>query len=120
VKILLVEDNEDLAQSMRLLLSLQGYEVRSYPRSRALLEEADRIGENDVLVTDYYLPDLNGVELVKQLRSRLPKLRAMLLTGSREEGIVKAAGALAGCGILHKPLDCDELLSYIRGMEPPS
>jgi DNA-binding NtrC family response regulator len=116
MKILLVEDNVDLAESMEALLMLQGHVARSFLTSRELLDAPDCIDSADLVITDYYLPDLNGVELIKRLRARRPGLQAMLLTGSRESSIVKAASQIAGCGLLHKPLDTDELDAVLRQM----
>ena len=116
MKIILVEDNADLAQSMQMLLSLQGHEARIFLTSQQLLDEAACTDDADLVVSDYYLPDLNGVELIKRLRARRPGLQAVLLTGSREESIVRAASRIADCDILHKPLDCEELTRTLESL----
>ena len=114
--VVLVEDNPDLVESMRVLLELNGCSVKTFFRARDLLEwgalEADH-----VVVTDYYLPDMNGVELVTRLRRRHPGLRAMLVTGSREELILRSARSIPNCELLFKPVDCEDLCRRIARLE---
>jgi len=109
MQIHVVEDNPDMLESLRMLLELRGFRVKSYLRGLELLDAADRIGPDDVVISDYYMPDVNGVELLKRVRQVEPKVRALLLTGSREEGIVASARNLTKCGIVYKPLDVESL-----------
>jgi two-component system phosphoglycerate transport system response regulator PgtA len=118
VKLILVEDNADLALSMRTLLELRGYEVDCYLSAADFLRAAGSLSDRDIVITDYYLPDLNGIELVRQARATRPGVKAILLTGSREEAIVKAAKAVPGCRIEYKPLDYEALertITQVRG-----
>jgi DNA-binding NtrC family response regulator len=116
VKVILVEDNADLVESMRALLQLHGHEAECYLTASQLLDNLGRVGERDLVVSDYYLPDLNGVELLKRVRAERPGVKAILLTGSREDGIVKAAQAIPGCDVLFKPLEYESLARSIRAM----
>ena len=116
MKVILVEDNADLVESMRLLLQLHGHEAKCYLTGSELLQDLSGIGEQDLVVSDYYLPDLNGVELLKRVRAERPGVKAILLTGSREDGIVKAAQAIPGCGVLFKPLEYESLARSMRAM----
>lgn len=109
MKLVLIEDNADLALTMRALLELRGYQVECYLNGQDFLREVDRLGEDDVVITDYYLPDLNGIDLLKQARAKRPGIKAILLTGSREEGIVRAARGVAQCKVEFKPLDYEML-----------
>jgi two-component system phosphoglycerate transport system response regulator PgtA len=114
VKLILVEDSADYAESMRMLLELRGYEVRCYLSAHEFLQQADSLSDDDILITDYYLPDLNGIELVKRARERCPRVKAILLTGSREDSIVSAAQQVPRCRVEFKPLDYESLEQSIR------
>jgi len=114
VKLVLVEDNADLAASMRLLLELRGYDIDCYLNAQALLQKEATIEDADVVISDYYLPDLNGIELIKRIRAYRPAIKAILLTGSREQSIVDAARAIPGCRVEFKPLDYESLDRCIR------
>jgi two-component system phosphoglycerate transport system response regulator PgtA len=116
VKVILVEDNADLVESMRVLLQLHGHEAKCYLTASEALDDLGSIGEQDLVVSDYYLPDLNGVELLKRIRAERPGVRAILLTGSREDGIVEAAQSISGCGVLFKPLEYEALARSMKAM----
>lgn len=105
----LVEDNADMLESLRLLLELRGHAVRTYLRALDLIDNIERLGAQDVVVSDYYLPDLNGVALLRRVREAHPGMPGVLLTGSREGGIANAAKSLKNCAVLYKPLDVESL-----------
>ena len=116
MKLVLIEDNADLALTMRTLLELRGYEVSCYLNGSDFLQHAGTLGDDDVVITDYYLPDLNGIELLRLAREKRPGVKAILLTGSREEGIVRAAAEIRDCRIEFKPLDYEALDRGIRAV----
>jgi len=118
MKIHLVEDNPDMLESLRMLLELRGYRVRAYLRALDLVDALASVEAEDVVVSDYYLPDMNGVELLRRLRTRHPHLRAVLLTGSREEEIAASAQTLRNCTVLYKPLDFDALERGMFDLHP--
>jgi DNA-binding NtrC family response regulator len=114
VKLVLVDDNADFALSMRMLLEIRGYEVRAYITAQEFLQDLGNLAEDDILITDYYLPDLNGIEVVKRARAKRPGLRAILLTGSREDSVARAARAIRNCRIEYKPLHYEALERGIK------
>jgi signal transduction histidine kinase len=67
LRVLVVEDNADSAESLRLLLEMAGHEVRTAPDGAAGLEAAERFGP-DVVLCDIGLPGMNGYELAERLR----------------------------------------------------
>jgi CheY-like chemotaxis protein len=79
-QILLVDDNRDGLLVRRLLLEELGYGVQMAPNG----EEGLKLFENgsfDVIVTDYRMPRLNGVELIQRIRKVNPNARIILLSG---------------------------------------
>ena len=104
-----------MLESMRMLLELRGYTVRTYLRALDLLDEVHRVRADDIVVSDYYLPDMNGVELLKRIRFERPRVRAVLLTGSREVGVMKAVRAsISDCTVLYKPVDFQVLENGLK------
>lgn len=68
-RILVADDNSDLAESIAMLLRLEGHEVHIANDGRSALELAEKF-EPNVAVLDIGLPGLNGYELARRLRSR--------------------------------------------------
>ena len=114
MKLVLVDDNADFVISMRMLLEMRGYDVKAYLTAQEFLLDVGTLGEDDLLITDYYLPDLNGIEVVRRARARRPGLRAILLTGSREDSVVRAARSIRDCRVEYKPLPYEALEEGIR------
>ena len=117
MKLILVDDNADFAETMRYLLQIRGYEVQCHFSGQDILGRVATVADDDLIITDYYLPDVNGVELVKRIRAERPGVKAILLTGSREAGIEKAARQLADCEVEFKPVDCESLEQTIQRLE---
>jgi PAS domain S-box-containing protein len=76
-RILVVDDNDDQAQSLRMLLSMMGHEVRVAPDGPSALAALDDF-DADVALVDIGLPGMSGYELARRIREQ-PRLRHLLL-----------------------------------------
>ena len=113
-KILLVEDDHDFSESLRLLLQIKGFEaVLARSGEEALdLFDADPFG---FVLMDIKLPGMSGVETLEELLVRAPRTRILLMTGcERGSGEVASASMTGAIGILYKPFRINELLGYIE------
>ena len=70
MKVLVVDDNPDLARSSALLLQLEGHETRSAETGAAAVAAAAEF-RPDVALLDLWLPDMGGVEVARRLRADL-------------------------------------------------
>lgn len=96
-RVLYVDDHDDSAEMLKLVLADVDYEVESARTVKQALEMASRI-EFDLYVVDKHLPDGSGLELIKQLNKLTPGIPSIVYTGDvyevhREEAM--AAGAHA-------------------------
>jgi DNA-binding response OmpR family regulator len=113
VRILLVEDDVTLGGGLQQALTAQGYPV-VWARSGGEALERAAADRTDLVLLDLRLPDLDGVEVCRQLRSRQPALTIVMLTARREE-IDVIVGLDAGADdYLTKPFRLGELLARIR------
>lgn len=97
------------------VLSLAGYEVDTAANGQ---EALDRIAARsyDVIVSDLYMPSLDGVGLYRALEERRPELlrRIGFVTGTTELPVFQRFLAETGVPALHKPFNLDDLLRFIR------
>src|SRR5258708_38176653 len=111
-RVLIVEDEPALLRALRINLRARGYDVRVASAGREALAEA-RHRPPDVVVLDLGLPDLDGTEVIRELRgwSSTPVLVLSGRAGSEDK-----IGALdAGAGhYVPKPFDMEELLARLR------
>jgi FixJ family two-component response regulator len=117
--ILVVDDDAAVCNSLKFSLELEGFAVRTYPSSRELLRECD-IPDYGCLVIDYHLPEMNGLELLKQMRRRDCALPAILVT-THVSANMRERAAAAGMSIVEKPLINSGLVDAINNiLVPPS
>jgi two-component system response regulator FixJ len=107
-----VDDDQAVRESLKFTLEVVGFEVRAYDSARQLLDDAS-IPRSSCLVTDYHMPELNGLELVAKLRERHVSLPAVLVTGLPSEELRNRA-AEAGVALLAKPVLDDRLVDSIQ------
>lgn len=81
-KILLVDDDRQLLQSLRKQLTASGFKVRTAASGAEALKIANGLTELDLLVTGVLLPELNGIELARTLLARRPGLKVAFISGT--------------------------------------
>jgi CheY-like chemotaxis protein len=114
-RILIVEDHPDTQQGMKQLLQLYGYHVLTANNGQQGLMKASA-HLPDLIITDVMMPVMDGIEMVKQLRSSVAFRATPIIVVSAY--ITKAAEAVqAGANdVLPKPLDTDLLIHRIEGL----
>lgn len=120
LSVVLVEDDHALARVWKTLFEMLGYQITCFHTGAELLRQRDQLGRVDVIISDYYLPDLNGVELIREIRRDQPTLPAILLTGSHEKFIREAVQNIPNCHILYKPLDIADVEAKLAEILPRS
>ena len=109
---LVVDDDSAVRNSLKFILEVEGFQVRIFSSAEELLNE-DSLPDASCLVVDYYMPGMNGLELVAQLRGRDVLIPAILITPAPSENLRNRAAA-AGVPIVEKPLLGSRLLDSIR------
>jgi two-component system response regulator FixJ len=110
--VLLVDDDIAVKDSLKFTLEVAGFEVRAYGSAKQLLSEQS-IPLTSCLVTDYQMPEMNGLELVTKLRERRVSVPAIIVTARPDENLRKRA-AEAGIAILEKPILGNRLFDSIQ------
>jgi PAS domain S-box-containing protein len=114
-RILLVEDDPDVAVLTRSLLSEKGYTVRTYRSVADAFRAFEQPGIMwDLVLSDAILPDGRGIDLVRQLRRRQPSLEAILCSGYDDERASLDQIRLEELLFLAKPYTATDLLRKVR------
>jgi DNA-binding response OmpR family regulator len=114
IRALIVEDEKNLVGLLRKYLEREGFEVDEALDGRAALEVARR-SEPDVVVLDWMLPGLDGMEVLRELR-RFSDAYVIMLT-AREGEVDRIVGLSTGADdYLVKPFSPGELVARIRAM----
>jgi len=114
LRAILVEDDEAVRRSLQLVLHARGYDVRSFASAAPLLDDAP-IDAIDLLVTDYRLPDGDGLGVLRAMRRAGWHGRAVLITAFPSPALADSARACGFDAILEKPLRPNELIGALSG-----
>jgi len=113
--ILLVEDEPDLRELTRLVLSAKGYNVVEARNA----EDAERLAESDgtkihLLLTDVIMPGLSGRELAKRILARHSSMRVLYMSGYTYNVIAQGGTLERGVSFLQKPFTPGGLVEKVR------
>jgi two-component system OmpR family response regulator len=115
VRVLVVDDEPTLTELLSMALRYEGWQVRTAPDGRAAVREARRF-EPDVVVLDVMLPDMDGLEVLRRLRSHEPEVPVLFLT-ARDALEDRIAGLTAGGDdYVTKPFSLEEVVARLRGL----
>jgi DNA-binding response OmpR family regulator len=113
IKLLLVDDEEGFVTTLAERLGLRGIEPRvalDGARALELIEE----DEPEVMVLDLRMPGMSGTEVLREVKSRWPAIRVIMLTGHGSDAERETCMGLGAAAYHKKPLDIEELLDSIR------
>ncbi|MBN2371091.1 MAG: response regulator transcription factor [Vicinamibacteria bacterium] len=114
-EILLVEDDQDLAEGLRDALALEGYSIRHVGDGPAALRDM-RGSARDLIVLDAMLPNLSGFDVLKELRARGDETPVLMLT-ARSAEMDKVRGLKLGADdYVTKPFGIMELVARIEAI----
>lgn len=102
-KILLVEDEPAVRRSLQLLLHARGYDIRAYASSAALIADPI-VSEAICLVTDYRMPEMDGLQVLRSLRARGWQGPAILVTAFGSPDLAERALKEGFSTVIEKPL----------------
>jgi two-component system response regulator MprA len=116
MKILVVDDERAVRESLRRALELQGYEVELAGDGAEALARLNANGHPDAIVLDILMPEIDGLEVCRQLRRAGNSVPVLMLTardavGDRVEGLDAGAD-----DYLVKPFALEELLARVRAL----
>lgn len=117
--IVIVDDEEMVLTSLRSFLTLEtDYEVQSFLSAKEALEY---IGAHDidVVMSDYLMPEMDGISFLAEVKKIRPEVPRIILTGyADKENAIKAINDVGLFQYIEKPWDNDDLLIILRnGME---
>lgn len=117
-RVLVVDDNPDIRGFIVELLEAAGYEVAAVDNGDEALSQLRR-APADVVVTDLFMPERDGIETIDAVRREFPRIGVVAISGDRQTpgdttrylDVARVAGADSA---LRKPFTADDLLDAVR------
>jgi CheY-like chemotaxis protein len=122
--VLVIDDDEFVGNSVRTILELEGYSVELASTGRAGLVALSS-SSFDTVVIDIFMPEMDGIETIRELRRTHPGLPIIAMSGFvfKEKShpapdFLSMARAFGATNVLHKPFHPRELIDMIRDCLP--
>ena len=112
-KILLVDDDPGLLRLLSIRLRAEGYEVEAVESAHKALATLGRFSPN-LVITDLRMDKMDGIGLLRELQSRSPGLRVVIITAHGTIPDAVTATQHGAFGFLTKPIDKDELITLVE------
>jgi two-component system response regulator AtoC len=108
LKLLVVDDDDHIRESLELYLKEKGYEVFAASNGNQGLSLVDHIKPH-IVILDIRLPDINGLDLLKTIKTRNEEIQVIMITAFQDMETTILATKCGACEYIHKPIDIDEL-----------
>lgn len=127
-KILLIDDEEDIRDSVTKTLSRAGYSIDAVTSAEDALTYSKE-NSVDLVITDLIMPEINGVELIRKLREDHPAVKIIAISGGGNFGplayqpdaitttaYLEAAADAGADSVLTKPFQRDDLIAQVKAL----
>ena len=112
-RVLVVDDDLYACDFLEAVLAEEDYEVsssRSASEAIKMMEEKDF----DIALTDFRMPGMNGIELLKDIKAKRPHMKTIMMTAYGEDNLVNEAHSAKVDGIIYKPFEIEGLLAILQ------
>jgi CheY-like chemotaxis protein len=120
-RILVVEDHPESLELLQMILEDEGYRVQSAETGRHAIEAVTSPPTDetpdphpDLILLDLRLPDMNGVDVVRELQENLTEVPPVVFISADPPQALKEAARSVGATSVRKPFDFDELIQAIE------
>jgi DNA-binding NtrC family response regulator len=111
--ILLVEDEPNVAKGLEFVLEDEGYRVETALSGRSALDKL--LGNGfDLVVSDLRLPDIDGIDMIKEVQKHRPETKVIIITGYPSVSSAVDAVRMGVMDYLRKPFTDEELVGSVR------
>lgn len=111
--ILLIDDETQFLATMAKRLRKRGFVVREAGSGLKGLEELEAQSA-DVVVLDVGMPDMDGIQVLREIKMRFPRTQVLMLTGHADMEVAISGMAMGAFDYLMKPVELDVLVGKIR------
>jgi two-component system KDP operon response regulator KdpE len=116
LRVLIVDDEPAILRFLRMGLAAQGFVVSEAETGRSALENVARAG-TDLVVLDLGLPDMDGLDVIREIRARGSAVPVIVLSSRDDEASKVTALDLGADDFVTKPFGIDELFARIRAAQ---
>ncbi len=115
VSIIVVDDEELIGKAVTQALELFGYQVGCFSSAEDALRVFEQApSEFDVVISDYTMPCMDGLELIRRMRSKKQTLLTIIMTGALDQWDEQTSKRRGVDGFFGKPFKPSELVAFLK------
>jgi len=123
-RVLIIDDEAEIRRNLTVGLTQEGYSVVACPDGISAIHELDGAREKgiayDYLVTDIFMPDIDGLKILKVIKVQYPDLPVLVITGFGDDSLKMTALSEQNTGYLDKPFEIPDLVKALDELSPGS
>jgi len=117
-KVLIIDDEAEIRRNLTFGLMQEGYECIACPNGLSAIHELNDSREKgtgfDFLITDIFMPDIDGLKILKVIKREFPELPVLVITGFGDEELKETALSEKNTGFLDKPFEIEDLVNALN------
>jgi len=121
-RVLIIDDEAEIRRNLTFGLTQEDYSVVTCPDGISAIHELNQSRNKglayDYLITDIFMPDIDGLKILKVIKNQYPDLPVLVITGFGDERLMMTALAEYNTGFLNKPFEIPELVSALEELTP--
>jgi CheY-like chemotaxis protein len=121
-RVLIIDDEAEIRRNLTVGLTQEGYRAVACPDGISAIHELHRAAQEgsgyEYLVTDIFMPDIDGLKILKVIKNQYPKLPVLVITGFGDEGTRFTALSEYNTGYLDKPFEISDLVDALEELSP--
>ena len=114
-RVLIIDDEAEIRRNLTIGLTQEDYTAVACPDGISAIHELNRAREKgityDYLVTDIFMPDIDGLKILKVIKNQYPDLPVLVITGFGDERLMVTALSEHNTGYLDKPFEIADLVA---------
>lgn len=123
-RVLIIDDEAEIRRNLTVGLTQEGFSAVACPDGISAIHELDSAREKgiayDYLVTDIFMPDIDGLKILKVIKIQYPELPVLVITGFGDESLKMTALSEHNTGYLDKPFEIPDLVQALEELSPGS
>ena len=121
-RVLIIDDEAEIRRNLTFGLTQEDYSVISCPDGISAIHELNQSRNKglayDYLITDIFMPDIDGLKILKVIKNQYPDLPVLVITGFGDERLMMTALAEHNTGFLNKPFEIPDLVEALEELSP--
>jgi CheY-like chemotaxis protein len=121
-RVLVIDDEAEIRRNLTIGLTSEDYGVTACPDGISAIHELNRARNEglgyDYLVTDIFMPDIDGMKILKVIKNQFPELPVLVITGFGDDRLKFTALAESNTGYLDKPFEISDLVAGLEALAP--